>query len=98
MAGRTRPIPHHFSGTWGPPQIDDLEECFTSLEQDAATLDAAIDALASGQQGPVGPMGPPGMDGADAEGAGSDGGFWPIVDQRPRVTAAQVLARVFLGT
>jgi len=66
---RTRPIPHHFSGEMGPPQIDDLEECFTSLEHDLSALDAAIQIV------------------IDASGGGGGG-----------LTAAQVMARVVLGT
>jgi len=64
---RTRPIPHHFSGEMGPPQIDDLEECFTSLEHDLSALDAAIQIVIDTSAG---------------------GGL----------TAAQVMARVVLGT
>ncbi len=97
----TRPLPHHFSGRWDPPQIDDLEACLAVLVEDLALVDAtATAALASAAAaghgsgaGTPGPMGPPGRDGEDA-----DSGFWPIVDQRPRVTQAQVLARVYLGT
>ncbi len=95
----TRPLPHHFAGSWEPPQIDDLEECLAVLVEDLALVDAtATAALAAGRApGPAGPPGPPGY-GVDGDSGSGGEGFWPIVDQRPRVTQAQVLARVYLGT
>ncbi len=68
------------------------------LVEDLALVDATLTALAaSGTTGPQGPMGPPGYV-VETDSTSSDSGFWPIVDQRPRVTQAQVLARVYLGT